>query len=217
MPAKCKDHAGKRYGKLEVIRLIGHSLYGGKRQSLWLCRCDCGNNIELHRDQLPTTEHQLKALMKSGRRLYAECETCRQKTCPVCGDKFSFSHLSYVCPKTSCKETLQEERDRYWKSVERYRLQNDPEYRDEHNAKKRAYYSKSYADKSKWKTWFDQLSEQEKDSWRAKRREWHQEAMKSNPDYREWRRLWIIEWRRKQALKALLADASVLQGILENE
>lgn len=38
------DLTGRRYGRLVVIR-FGHR--GSRRQSFWLCRCDCGAEVEI--------------------------------------------------------------------------------------------------------------------------------------------------------------------------
>src|SRR4051812_41787692 len=37
-----RDLTGERYGRLEVVQYLGRRKGGG---SLWLCRCDCGNEI----------------------------------------------------------------------------------------------------------------------------------------------------------------------------
>lgn len=50
--ANFKDLTGKRYGKLTVINYIGAKKVGKQKngkiltQSLWECKCDCGNIIE---------------------------------------------------------------------------------------------------------------------------------------------------------------------------
>lgn len=43
------DISGRRFGKLEVLRLAGERVYGKQRVGLWECRCDCGNVTTLAR------------------------------------------------------------------------------------------------------------------------------------------------------------------------
>lgn len=44
MPNKVKDISGQRFGKLVVLRRYGYT--NSKRKLiLWLCRCDCGNEV----------------------------------------------------------------------------------------------------------------------------------------------------------------------------
>ena len=43
-----KDITGKKYGKLTAIKHVGFTKLNkyGRRYSIWLCRCDCGNFVE---------------------------------------------------------------------------------------------------------------------------------------------------------------------------
>ncbi len=42
------DKTGKRYGKLVVLGLFKiETLKSGKKRSLWLCKCDCGNECKI--------------------------------------------------------------------------------------------------------------------------------------------------------------------------
>ena len=38
------DLTGKRFGKLEIIKFAGKNKWG---KSKWLCKCDCGNKVEI--------------------------------------------------------------------------------------------------------------------------------------------------------------------------
>ncbi len=40
------DITGERFGRLTVM---GLSHVNGRRQSVWICRCDCGNIVELRK------------------------------------------------------------------------------------------------------------------------------------------------------------------------
>lgn len=44
MANKVKDITGERFGKLTVLRRSGYT-DGKKKYILWLCRCDCGNEV----------------------------------------------------------------------------------------------------------------------------------------------------------------------------
>jgi hypothetical protein len=55
------DHAGKRYGRLTAVRISGvykKTYKNGvtKRRRVWLCKCDCGNEIEVVGNSL-TNKH----------------------------------------------------------------------------------------------------------------------------------------------------------------
>lgn len=141
MPRHCRDLTGRTYGKLTVLARVSTVEYGGRLQALWLCRCECGQEIELPADKLPVTELQQKTLMKSGRRLYDSCERCRSKTCPVCGEKFSFSHPSFICPSNACQTVLTRERMRYWQAVEAMLYRIDPQFRADVRQYQNAYYA----------------------------------------------------------------------------
>jgi hypothetical protein len=42
------DRTGKRYGRLVVVRLGEKRQIGTKWLTCWLCRCDCGNELEVY-------------------------------------------------------------------------------------------------------------------------------------------------------------------------
>ena len=55
-----RDRAGERYGRLVAIEYVGTKTYRsgdpGSKQAMWLCQCDCGNQIvvassNLHKDR----------------------------------------------------------------------------------------------------------------------------------------------------------------------
>ena len=52
------DRTGQRYGKLVVIEYAGPRFIYGKKRTLWLCRCDCGNEVA----------HLAKRLIQGGAR-----------------------------------------------------------------------------------------------------------------------------------------------------
>ena len=47
--AKCIDLTGQKFGRLTVVRRVGTSK---DRQSIWLCKCECGNETTSTRSNL---------------------------------------------------------------------------------------------------------------------------------------------------------------------
>lgn len=46
--SKFENLIGERYGRLEVVSFAGyHEQPSGKRRTLWRCRCDCGNYVDV--------------------------------------------------------------------------------------------------------------------------------------------------------------------------
>lgn len=43
------DLAGQRFGRLVAIKVVGVNKY---RRAIWLCKCDCGNEVEVPRTSL---------------------------------------------------------------------------------------------------------------------------------------------------------------------
>ncbi len=43
------DLTGQKFGRLTVIKKVGIDKYG---KSIWLCKCDCGNEKEVKSDNL---------------------------------------------------------------------------------------------------------------------------------------------------------------------
>ena len=46
--AKIIDLTGQRFGKLVVIKRVPNK----NKRTMWLCKCDCGNEVEVRSDQL---------------------------------------------------------------------------------------------------------------------------------------------------------------------
>lgn len=44
---KVSEMIGKKFGRLEIIRYAGIKVYGKARCRMWLCRCECGNEINV--------------------------------------------------------------------------------------------------------------------------------------------------------------------------
>ena len=52
------DITGKRFGRLTVL---GLSHIDGRRRSIWLCRCDCGNIVKLRKDHFAYQKSKQKS------------------------------------------------------------------------------------------------------------------------------------------------------------
>lgn len=46
---KIKDYSGQRFGKLTAIKIVGRNKHS---RALWLCECDCGQEVEYDSNQL---------------------------------------------------------------------------------------------------------------------------------------------------------------------
>lgn len=51
------DRTGQKYGRLTVIKFIGIT-EGKKKRSIWLCKCDCGNQKEILGERLASGKTQ---------------------------------------------------------------------------------------------------------------------------------------------------------------
>lgn len=56
---KATDHTGKRYGRLVAIQICGKKIHSNnKTRNVWLCRCDCGDEVEVIGNYLTTRKTQ---------------------------------------------------------------------------------------------------------------------------------------------------------------
>lgn len=215
--AKRKDYTGRRFGKLVALKQIEDAKYGGRAQPLWLCQCDCGETIRLVNDQLPTTPLTLKTMRKSGRRLYDRCEECRKKQCPVCGDRFSYSHTSHVCPKDSCKHTMELERARFHREKEAHILANNPELKHRKNEDSRRRYHQNREHTLARRADITQsLTPEERGIRRSENRRRYREMM-ADPNRKAAYDAWRQEYRSRIAREIMLSDAAEIVNILEDD
>jgi len=47
MGRKVTDLTGRKFGMLTALRYTETKKYGGGNYAYWICRCDCGNEVEL--------------------------------------------------------------------------------------------------------------------------------------------------------------------------
>lgn len=95
----------QRFGKLTVTKLAGTVKHGRNNINVWLCRCDCGNTLEV--DQNSLRKGQVPA-----------CKTCRRAPCIVCGGEIT--NESYSVLRKTCSEECKKEHLRN-KSLKRYK------------------------------------------------------------------------------------------------
>lgn len=53
---KFKDFSGQKIGKLEVLKRAPNKISGGRNRTMWVCQCDCGNNVDVSSDYLNRSE-----------------------------------------------------------------------------------------------------------------------------------------------------------------
>lgn len=115
---------GQRYGKLEVVECVGIKNTSPSQINLmWLCRCDCGNTIELPRRKLRNKKECLN---------FTACDECSKKTCVLCGERFSRRRRFPFCESPACAEMVKKAQQERRNEGKRRRYANDPAFR-EHN------------------------------------------------------------------------------------
>lgn len=55
--SKVIDISGKRFGELTVLRRVINADKTHRRDTTWLCKCDCGNEIIVRKQYLSTSKH----------------------------------------------------------------------------------------------------------------------------------------------------------------
>lgn len=60
---KAKDISGKRFGKLTAIEPVGKN---SRRQTIWRCKCDCGNIVDLPIGALTTGNTKSCGCLRNG-------------------------------------------------------------------------------------------------------------------------------------------------------
>lgn len=207
--ARMRDLTGMRFGRLTVLDLAEMTTYGGRRQGLWHCRCDCGEELDLPTDKLPVTARQRERMMLSRRRLYDCCEKCRAKICPVCGKPFSHSHPSFICNRSECQAALRRERIRFWSALSALLYRTDPEYRAQYRENQKRY----YALHPRRRPPISELSPAEQERIRAAAREAYQ-RMKADPlRWKHWLQL-RRSYRQRQKMRGLASPERVEKTIL---
>ena len=52
-----KDLSGQKIGKLEILKRAPNKVTGGKNRTMWTCKCDCGNVIDVSADYLNRSKY----------------------------------------------------------------------------------------------------------------------------------------------------------------
>lgn len=124
-----KNLKGRKYGALTVLSDYSKIRYNSRSQILWECLCDCGEKIKLPTDKLP---HNTLA-KKNSLPKYTCCETCRQKTCPLCFTKYDYRNSSKNCLSNACQEEMRKIYDQSSITKRKLRYGTDIEYRKKIN------------------------------------------------------------------------------------
>ncbi|BCE02931.1 hypothetical protein [Marinicellulosiphila megalodicopiae] len=129
--------SGEHFGNLTVIKNVALVKHGRNNVKIWLCKCACGNTVEIDQTSL-----------KKG--LILACKTCRRGPCVICGGKInddSFSVKRNTCSEICRKQQINNKHlKRYIKQVaddpdhnkKRYqqRLESDENYNKHRYEKK---------------------------------------------------------------------------------
>jgi hypothetical protein len=129
---------GMRFGKLTVVADCGSIEYNSRKQILWECLCECGGKIKLPTDKLP---HKKKHNTKIPQ--YTSCEKCRHKICPLCWNKYPYSHTSKICPSKVCQAELRQMADERSIKKRSERYKTNLEYRAIVLENARAYWAEN--------------------------------------------------------------------------
>lgn len=164
MPAAI-DLTGRQFGKLTVLRAAGWTdTYGGCR--LWLCRCECGAELEIPQKRLPYAAW----IERMPRRALYACPMCAGCQCVVCGATIPRTRLPAVTCEGECADTHRKARGRAnW----RQRVERDPHLPKRMHERRLA---KAAADPEYAK----KLT-----AWEKRRQERHRQRMRSDSDYAE--------------------------------
>lgn len=117
---RLKDLTGQKFGKLTVIkRANNHKMPSGQTKTMWLCKCDCGNEVEIMYEHI-VSSHTTSCGCKGGKfkdltgkrfgRLVVNCDAGRTKNKSIiwhcicdCGNEINVRSFSLLSGKTqSC-------------------------------------------------------------------------------------------------------------------
>jgi hypothetical protein len=156
---------GRQLGKLTVLGPAGWTdTYGGCR--LWLCRCECGAELNVAQGRLPYA----KWIEKMPRRAIYACPMCAGGRCVVCGDVIPRTRLPAVTCEGECADEHRKARGRAnWQR----RVERDPDLPRRMHERRLA---KAAADPEYARRFA---------AWEKNRRQRHQERMRTDPDYAE--------------------------------
>ncbi len=109
-----------RFGALTVESCLGLRLYATRQHLFWLCRCDCGQSIELP---------AVKLINKTPKLNYTTCESCSRKKCVMCGEKFPRTRRYDFCDALACCARMRRVRADAKNERVKQRRQSDPQLR----------------------------------------------------------------------------------------
>ena len=136
MTGRTIDLDGQIFGKLTVIRRVRRVKHGRNNVSVWLCRCLCGNELEV-------TQTDLRKGLKPS------CRACRHDPCIICGVPILNTDIEAkqnTCSDECQHEQLKKKHKRRYEKITKedpdynkkrhaYRMINDDNYRNKRIAK----------------------------------------------------------------------------------
>lgn len=87
----------EKFNALTVIRQSGTVKHGRNNVKVWLCRCDCGETLEVDQNSL-----------KKG--TVPACKICRRGPCVICGSKIT--DPTFSVKRNTCSEACRKEQKR---------------------------------------------------------------------------------------------------------
>lgn len=180
------DLTGRRIGRLTVLSRAG--------PRLWLCRCDCGNELTVKQHRLPYCPSYA-----ARRGAVDACDDCRAKSCVVCGAPIPASSSAVTC-STECAIERQKTHQREYY----HRKAADPLYRAQRNEQSKARMAsktpeeRSEIYKKKSAAWY---AKHGREAINADNRAYHAARMESDPDYVRRKREKSAEWQKNNPEK----------------
>jgi len=120
-----RDYTDHYFHSLRVLRCVGRVQHGRNAVKVWLCRCLCGNTLEV--DQAALVKCRVPA-----------CKTCRRGPCVICGAPIV--NDEYGVNRTTCSSACQHEQTKARHKRSYYKLiELNPDHnKQRHNARKLA-------------------------------------------------------------------------------
>lgn len=191
----------QKFNALTVVKQSGIVKHGRNNIKVWLCRCDCGELLEVDQTSL-----------KKG--IVPACKICRRGKCVICGGKItdpSFSVKRNTCSEACRKEQKRRKDRKYYAKL----VSENPDYNKEYHQRRSEnpdYNKNRYRN---FRKRLDELSLEQRQAFMRKsnnystawRKNWLERMKVENPGlYNQFlnkRRRAEINYRRKKQLAKL--------------
>lgn len=120
-----RDYTNHYFNSLHVLRCVGRVQHGRNAVKVWLCRCICGNTLEV--DQGSLVKGQVPA-----------CKTCRRGPCVICGAPIV--NDEWGVKRTTCSDICQHDQTKARHKRHYYKLiELNPDHnKQQHHARRAA-------------------------------------------------------------------------------